>query len=55
MTEKTYTVRVHWDTGITAGQFVQDGRTEAQVQEIKDQLRQDAPPGSTHTVKVEAE
>lgn len=57
MSEKTYTVKAEWDSGLPSGRgsFVRTSQTEQDVINIRQSLREDAPTGSTHTVRVEAE
>lgn len=49
---KTYTVIAKWDSGRMNGEFTRTGQTIEQVEAIQAQLRNDAPMGSTHSVKV---
>lgn len=57
MAEKTYKVTATWDSGKPSGQgsFTKTGKTAAEVQEIREQVRAWAPPGSTHSVIAESE
>jgi len=51
----TYSAEVSWETSKQAGRFTRTGQTEKQIEEIKRDLREHAPQGSTHVVKVTRE